>query len=441
MRWTRLPRTNFGQTVLLIGCLLLISMILSYWSLTVFVVKPTTQQIIELMARQVDFAFRDLQLDINHLTTLEALQARLERDLYMEAFTVAEARQQGLDQATHYTLFSEQMSQYLGGPAEVRLSTGGIYQVWVQPPQAPQLWLRIPLTDFDEASLSPLTIYLCAILVLSVFGGWWFASRQAAPLKRLQTAALSVSRGYFPKPLPLAGSVEVEEVTAAFNHMSRSMAKLESDRQVLLAGVSHDLRTPLTRIRLAAEMMDSKDEFLKAGIEQDIDDMNAIIDQFIAFIRGHQLEDLQPLALAELLQETAQQEQLRDATIELQLDDGRATLLPPVAVKRVLSNLLENAQRYGHGWIRLSCGHSEDWHWFMVEDNGPGIAPDQLEQLFEPFTQGDKARGGSGSGLGLAIISRIVDGLGGRLAFDNRPEGGLRAKVYLPSVNSLLPKP
>ncbi|WP_298440636.1 two-component system sensor histidine kinase EnvZ [uncultured Ferrimonas sp.] len=432
MRWTRLPRSNFGQTVLLVGCLLLISQILSYWSLTMYVVKPTTQQIIELMARQVDFAFRDLQLDINLPTTLDALQGRLEENLYMEAFTLAEARQQGLDQATYYSLFSDQMSEYLGGPAEVRLATGGAYQVWVRPPQAPQLWLRIPLTDFDQTTISPLTIYLGGIGTLSVLGGWWFARRQSRPLLRLQRAALAVSRGHFPKPIPLSGSIEVEEVTQAFNKMSRSMAKLETDRQVLLAGVSHDLRTPLTRIRLAAEMMDAKDDFLKEGIEHDIDDMNAIIDQFIAFIRGHQSEDLQPLSLNDLLRETAQQEGVRGATIELELGEVQACMLPPVAVKRVLSNLLENALRYGNGWIRLRSGADSESVWFEIEDNGPGIDPTKLDAMFEPFQQGDEARGGAGSGLGLAIISRIIEGLSGQVQVKNRAEGGLAVRVWLP---------
>ncbi|QIZ78406.1 two-component system sensor histidine kinase EnvZ [Ferrimonas lipolytica] len=432
MGWTRLPRSNFGQTVSLIGCLLLISQILSYWSLTMYVVKPTTQQIIELMARQVDFAFRDLQLDINHLTPLDALQVRLEENLYMEAFTIEQAEKNGLNQATYYSLFSDQMSEYLGGPAEVRLATGGAYQVWVRPPQAPQVWLRIPLSDFDQTTISPLTIYLIGIGTLSILGGWWFARRQSRPLQRLQRAALSVSRGNFPKPIPLSGSVEVEEVTQAFNRMSHSMAKLESDRQVLLAGVSHDLRTPLTRIRLAAEMMNNSDSFLKEGIEHDIDDMNDIIDQFIAFIRGHQNEDLLPLSLNELLQETAEKEGLRGATIELALGDSRECLLPPVAIKRVLGNLLENALRYGDGWIRLSSGEDSNWIWFQVEDNGPGIPAGKLDEMFEPFKQGDEARGGAGSGLGLAIISRIVEGLAGQLQVSNRTTGGLRVRVRLP---------
>ncbi len=432
MRWMRLPRSYFGQIALLIGAVVLITQLLFFWAATLYVLNPTSRQIVELVARQVEFAFHDLALDINHLTTIEALQSRLEQDRYMEAFSVADAQQLGLEQATHYPSLSRQMSDHLNGRAEVRLTTDNGYQIWIRPPQAPQIWLRVPLTDFDQATITPLTVYLASMIGLSLFGGWAVARRYSLPLQRLQEAALMVSRGHIPAPLQLAGTIEIREVTNAFNRMSNSMAKQESDRQLLLAGVSHDLRTPLTRIRLATEMLDEREALLKEGIEMDIDDMNAIIDQFIAFIRGHQNEPHQWLQLNDLLNEIAQQEAVRGITINVALADLPKLPLPPVALKRVLGNLVENGLRYGYGWLQLSSGCDEQGIWLMVEDDGPGIAPEQIAPLFEPFQQGDQARGGAGSGLGLAIVRRILDGLGGRIELANRPEGGLQARVWLP---------
>ncbi|MFI3245256.1 MAG: two-component system sensor histidine kinase EnvZ [Ferrimonas sp.] len=432
MRWMRLPRSYFGQIALLIGAVVLITQLLFFWAATLYVLKPTSRQIVELVARQVEFAFHDLALDINHLTTIEALQSRLEQDRYMAAFSVTDAQQLGLAQATPYPSLSQQMSAHLNGRAEVRLTTDNGYQIWIRPPQAPQIWLRVPLTDFDQATITPLTVYLASMIGLSLFGGWAVARRYSLPLQHLQEAALMVSRGHIPAPLPLAGTIEIREVTNAFNRMSNSMAKQESDRQLLLAGVSHDLRTPLTRIRLATEMLDEREALLKEGIEMDIDDMNAIIDQFIAFIRGHQNEPHQWLQLNDLLNEIAQQEAVRGVTINLVLADLPKLPLPPVALKRVLGNLVENGLRYGHGWLLLSSGCDEQGIWLMVEDDGPGIAPEQIAPLFEPFQQGDQARGGAGSGLGLAIVRRILDGLGGRIELANRAEGGLQARVWLP---------
>ncbi len=432
MRWRLLPRSNFGQTVLLIGCLLLINQLVSYVSVAVYVIKPSTQQINQLLARQVELVFRDLQLDLDTLTPLDALREKLAEGQYMEAFSIPQARAEGLNDATYYRILSDQMSEYLGGDAEVRIAGGDQYQIWIRPPQAPQIWLRVPLSGFDESKINPLTIYLMVIGALSVLGGWWFARLQSRPLRRLQRAALQVSRGRFPKALPLSGSAEVMEVTKAFNQMARSMAELEADRNLLLAGVSHDLRTPLTRIRLASEMMSEQDAFLKEGIEADIDDMNAIIDQFIAFIRGHQDEAMQVLSVDELLKDVAQQEEVRGQDIELSLGHTPGIKLQPVAIKRVVTNLVENGIRYGNGWLRLSSGVERGWVWFKVEDNGSGIPTDRLEELFQPFKQGDSARGGAGSGLGLAIVKRIVDGHGGEILLANRREGGLEAKVRLP---------
>ncbi|BDY03144.1 two-component system sensor histidine kinase EnvZ [Ferrimonas sp. YFM] len=427
-----LPRSNFGQTVLLIGCLLLINQLVSYISMDIYVVRPSTQQINQLLSRQVELLFRDLELDRTKLTVVDALRDKLADDNYMEVFTLPEARQNGLREARLYYVLSDQMSQYLGGEAEVRISFGEQYLIWIRPPQAPTVWLRVPLTGFDESVISPLTVYLMVIGALSVAGGWWFARQQSRPLRRLQRAALAVSRGKFPDPLPLKGPAEVVAVTQAFNQMSRSMKQLETDRQLLLAGVSHDLRTPLTRIRLASEMMSDQDSFLKEGIEHDIDDMNNIIDQFIEFVRGSPAEEHSRISLDELLQEAAQQESLRHTKVELSLGKVPPVPMPVIAIKRVLANLIENGVRYGGGDLKLSSGFDGRWVWFAVSDNGPGIPPKQIESLFEPFTQGDVARGSVGSGLGLAIVKRVVDSEGGRVELANRSHGGLRATVWLP---------
>ncbi len=428
-----LPRSNFGQTVLLIGSLLLVNQLVSYLSVLAYVVKPSTQQMVQLLSRQVELVFSDLQLDIEHLTPLDALKAKLVNDPHMEAFTAEEAEAAGIKQATHYRLLSDQMSAYLGGEARVKLSTGSKFRVWIQPPQAPDGWIRVSLSSFDDSFVNnPLVIYLLAIGVLSVLGGWWFARLQSRPLRRLQRAALQVSRGIFPKSLPLSGSAEVMEVTRAFNQMAASMSRLEADRNLLMAGVSHDLRTPLTRIRQSVEMMGEEDEFLKSGIEHDIDDMNAIIDQFITFIRGDQDEPRQLLNINELLTEVANLEEVRGGDLELALGDTGQVAMQPVAMKRVINNLVENGQRYGHGWLRLSSGQEPRWIWFKVEDNGDGIPLTQLDAMFQPFHQGDKARGGAGSGLGLAIVRRIVERHGGEIHVANRRAGGLEVKVRLP---------
>ncbi|ABV34780.1 integral membrane sensor signal transduction histidine kinase [Shewanella sediminis HAW-EB3] len=434
MKWLKkfLPRSAFSQTVMLIGCLLLINQLVSYLSVATYFIQPTYQQINQLIARQVKLLFVDgVDIGREHLTMVDALNAKV-RDDGMEIYNQKQAREAGIDQAVYYGFLSSQMSEHLGGKAEVKIAQGDDFEIWIRPPQAPSIWIKVPLTGFNESDLSPLTLYLMVIGALSVAGGWWFARQQNRPLKKLQKAAISVSMGDYPEPLPLTGSTEIVEVTNAFNQMSHSMKQLEQDRALLMAGISHDLRTPLTRIRLASEMMVEEDEYLKDGIVHDIEDMDAIINQFISYIRQDQESTREQGQLNDLIEDVVQAESNREAKIEVELNECPEIPMQSIAIKRILSNLVENAFRYGRGWVKLSSHFDGKRVGFSVEDDGPGIPEDQIPKLFQPFTQGDTARGSVGSGLGLAIIKRITDRHQGEVVLTNRAEGGLRAQVWLP---------
>jgi two-component system osmolarity sensor histidine kinase EnvZ len=322
----------------------------------------------------------------------------------------------------------------LEGPAEVRISQGDEYLFWIRPPQAPNLWVKIPLSGLDEANFDPLIFVLVTLGLLSVAGGWLFVRQLNRPLKALQMAAEGVGRGDFSEPLRERGTTEIVAVTQAFNHMSKGIKQLEDDRNLLMAGISHDLRTPLTRIRLASEMMSSTDEFLKEGIETDIEDMNAIIDQFIDYIRHDSKDKAEDGDLNILIQEVVHTETPEGRKVIYQGQELPSLPLRYVAVKRVVANLIQNALRYTEGEINITAGidKKENMAYFSVLDQGEGIPEHEMDRLFHPFTQGDKARGTEGSGLGLAIIKRIIDTHGGKVVLSNREEGGLEAKVYLP---------
>jgi len=417
---------------MLIGCLLLTNQLVSYLSVAVYFIKPSYQQITQLVARQVKLIFVDgVNVGREHLSIVDALNAKVSDD-GMQFYNQKEAREAGVDRATYYAFLSSQMSEYLGGKAEVRIAQDEDFEIWIRPPQAPSIWIRVPLTGLNEKNLSPITLYLIVIGALSVAGGWWFARQQNRPLRRLQKAAMAVSHGDYPEPLPLKGSTEIVEVTNTFNKMSHSMRQLEQDRALLMAGISHDLRTPLTRIRLASEMMVEEDAYLKEGIVHDIEDMDAIINQFIAYIRQDQESSREPQQINDLINDVILAESNRECTIESDLSDCPQAQLQSVAIKRVLCNLVENAYRYGNGWIKISSQYTGKVIGFSVEDNGPGIDEAQIPKLFEPFTQGDTARGSVGSGLGLAIIRRIVERHQGKVTLSNRSEGGLHAQVWLP---------
>lgn len=425
-----LPRSAFGQTVLLIGILLLINQVVSYISIAMYILQPNSQQINQLLAKQVRVVF----IEIDDPALSPSMAEAFNRETGIGIYREKEAMALGLSEAVYYPYRSEEMSILLGGPAEVRISQGEEYLFWIRPPQAINLWVKIPLTGLEEENLLPLIVVLVILGMLSVAGGWLFVLQLNRPLKSLQYAAEDVGRGHFPEPLREQGTTEIVAVTQAFNHMAKGIKQLEDDRILLMAGISHDLRTPLTRIRLATEMMSKQDEFLKDGIETDINDMNGIIDQFIDYIRHDSKDNAEIADLNLLLSEVLQVETPADREIIFTNVPLPKITLHYVAIKRVVANLVQNALRYTDGPIEVNTGISKNNKviFFSVSDQGPGIPEEDIERLFQPFTQGDKARGCEGSGLGLAIIKRIVDSHGGKILLSNRAKGGLEAKVFLP---------
>ncbi|MEP0356114.1 two-component system sensor histidine kinase EnvZ [Paraglaciecola sp.] len=424
-----LPKSAFGQTVLLIAILLLINQIVSLVSVTFYFVSPNVKQINHLLANQIKMV-NVAGLDSKN----SALQPQLFEVAGMQIYTQEEAVEKGLDHAIHYQSWSNQMSDILQGEAQVRISQGEPYLYWINPPQNPSIWITVPMIGLGQGDGSPHLVYLLMIGILSVGGSLIFVRRLNRPLQALQDAALLVGKGLVPKPLKEEGSIELIAVTRAFNQMSKGIKQLEDDRALLTAGISHDLRTPLTRIRLASEMLPTDQEWIKEGIVHDIEDMNEIIDQFIDYVRQDQQECMENGNLNDLIKEAVQARNIEENhNITLNLKPLPKVLIRRVALKRVLDNLIENAFRYGSNNIEISSGHDKKNHqlYFSVRDFGPGVPNDCIQSLFEPFTQGDKARGSLGSGLGLAIIKRIVDMHSGHVTLKNHPDKGLVATVFI----------
>ncbi|RUO75998.1 two-component system sensor histidine kinase EnvZ [Idiomarina seosinensis] len=428
------PKSAFARTVGLLALVLLLNQLVSYLMVSNYVVKPSIEQITQLVAKQIKTMF----ITESALTSgqqEQSLAVAFHEATGIRVFSNEKSLEEGLQQTTYYGYLSELMSAELGGQADVRIAQGQKFYVWVKPPQAPDYWIRVPLNSLTSGQFSPLVIYLLVIGVLSVFGGVLFANWLNRPLKALENSAKLVGRGEFPAQLPEKGASEIVSVTQAFNRMSRGIQELENDRNLLMAGVSHDLRTPLTRIRLAAEMMPESEDYLAQGIAEDIDDMNDIIDQFIDYVRLDQQEVSSHESLNELLEQTVAN--LPDSwqkQFHVELGQCPRVMLRPLSVKRVAVNLLENAERYGkkNVWIKSGYNKKRRSVWFSVTDDGPGIPETEQEKLFQPFTQGDKARGGVGSGLGLAIIKRIVDRHDGYISMKNVENAGLCVTVSLP---------
>jgi two-component system osmolarity sensor histidine kinase EnvZ len=257
-------------------------------------------------------------------------------------------------------------------------------------------------------------------------------------LHALPHAALEIGRGRTPPPIEESGPDEIATLARAFNQMNTDLARLDSDRALILAGVSHDLRTPLARLRMGIEMIApaDADRATRDGMVADVEEMDQTIGQFLDFARETGGEAPQETDLAALLDDLAAQYARRGVTIETDLAALPPLRIRPKALRRAVANLIDNARNHARHEqpVRLALQRDKDDICIDVCDRGPGIPSEEVERLKKPFTRLESARSNtSGAGLGLAIVERIARSHGGSLHLLPREGGGLVARISLPT--------
>ncbi len=299
-------------------------------------------------------------------------------------------------------------------------------------------WLRAS-ADPSEGVPTPRAWWLVIMLLGTLVGSAVIAGLINRPLRELSIAAHRIREGEYDSRLDEHTlTSEIREVNRGFNRMARVLAKLESDRSVMLAGISHDLRTPLARLRLEAEMS-VDDEMARNAMAQDIDQLDAIISKFMDYARPHELMP-QSIQLSEMVDREAQAYRNNQAQIRIvsAVPPDLKVLGDPTELSRVLSNVFENARRYGHkpgeaAKVKVSAQARGKEVLLVMRDYGPGVPDALLSELTKPFFRGDAARtAATGSGLGLAIVDKALHRMGGSLEILNAPEGGgLVTKIRL----------
>ena len=275
-------------------------------------------------------------------------------------------------------------------------------------------------------------LWMGAIVLVILLLSWWAARRLTAPLAGFATAAERLGVDPEAPPLPEAGPRELRAAIRAFNRMQGRLARFVADRTQMLAAISHDLRTPLTRLRLRAELVE--DPEMQRKMLSDLDEMEAMITATLAFARDDaKREPRGRLDLADLLQSLC--EGRVDAGHKVAYEgpphatvDGR-----PVALRRAFANLMDNAIAYGGG-CRVRLVPEDGQMRVEIDDDGPGIPEEEVEKVFTPFyrLERSRSRDTGGVGLGLSTARTILRGHGGDVTLSNRPEGGLRVTVTLP---------
>jgi two-component system osmolarity sensor histidine kinase EnvZ len=293
-----------------------------------------------------------------------------------------------------------------------------------------EFWVMLPRERFEpELGLGWLG-WGAALLALALLGASLIAATLSRPLRALAGAAHRVGHGETPAPLPESGPRELATVSTAFNRMARDLEALERERAMVLAGISHDVRTPLSRLRLALEMSGAEAAAAQ-GMSADIDEMDQVIGQFLEFARGEneaQLkQDLEPL-----LREIGQHYVKLGKDVRIAPAPLARFAFARMALRRALGNLVDNALHYAGEPVEVQARRDGARVVIEVLDRGPGIPDGQAERLKQPFTRLDQARSGrGGAGLGLAIVERVARAHGGGLELTPRPGGGLAARLTL----------
>jgi len=287
---------------------------------------------------------------------------------------------------------------------------------------------RAPPVEWAWESIVPTLLAALAIVLVAVL----MVRRIARPLTALAAAAERLGRGEAVEALKETGPLEVRQTTAAFNAMQDRLTRFVRDRTVMLAAISHDLRTPITALRLRAELVE--DPETRNKLLQILEEMQRMTEATLAFAREEAArEDTRRVDLAALVESLC--DDLAELGMEVSCADAGRTPIAcrPVSLKRAVRNLIENAVAYGKR-SRVTVEGSGDDVRIVIDDDGPGIPDDDLERVFGPFVrlEGSRSRATGGIGLGMAIARSIVRSHGGDIALANRVEGGLRATINLP---------
>ncbi len=432
---TFFTKTLFGRTVLVLLLTVLFTQLATTFVVQQFYVRPLLEHAIDDRANHIQTIY----------TTLNLLSSS-QRALFIRDFEDSEGARI-LSLAPEGKLsrpnqggrlaYLEARLHHLISPSVRVLTTDGS--------EAPAVWILLKTTNgdywyvtqrqrFDAGFPVKWGLLLALLILVTVMGVYWGVRRINKPLRVLTDAAQSIALGHTPALISeTQGPQEIRALSNAFSSMQRALNAFETNRAIMLAGVSHDLRTPLSRMRLALEMMVCTDQKTLELMVQDLEEIDRIIDQFLDFARNEPENWLTTGNLNEVLRVCHERFLNRHYPVSLVLEETPDIALNERAMERVISNLVENSLRYGAAPIEILLTRQPRGLRLCILDRGPGIPVQEVGRLMQPFTRRESARSGHpGSGLGLAIVDRIIRMHHGRFELLPREGGGLVARIELP---------
>jgi two-component system osmolarity sensor histidine kinase EnvZ len=430
-----IPQTLFGRTALVIALVSFAFQLFTLAVITYFALTPLGRDATD------DFAALMISTAQSWQTTpAEERPRQQERIGRQHRLQVQDPRRDVADFKSllpYFHFLESSLSSRTGQVVALHQSQSGDGETWYWadlPAGSETVRIGFPSRRVSVQPSAALLIILAAGTLVALLTSAWLAHWLTRPLSRLVSATQLIGRGQRPAPLPETGPAELATLAREFNRMGEEVEALLANRTTLLAGISHDLRSPLTRIRLALGMATEKpDPDLLERIMRDVENMNSLIARCLEVGRDFAETESIEINLCELLAEIVS-EHAADAEICGRKGPDCQLRVRPLALKRILSNLVDNAVRYGDGQpIDIEYDVVEDVVEIRVMDRGPGIPESEREAVFQPFRRLDPSRSSrtGGSGLGLAIVRQIAQANGWSVTLDERPGGGTIARVRL----------
>lgn len=430
-----LPKTLLWRTFLLIAALMLLSVAAWFLIFTTYEREPRARQLSQLIISVVNLTRTSL-LVARPEARIDLLRELSDREGIHIYPAEPEDRIAPLPDRPFLHQVHELLLDGLGPDTQLTLERDGEQGLFVSFAIDEDLyWVALPRERAERSFPVQWLNWGAAVLVLALIGAWLVMFRVTRPLKALERAAAEIGRGRRPAPVAEAGPEEIRLLARNFNQMNADLGRLDEDRALILAGISHDLRTPLTRLRMGVEMSVA-DEATQQEMAADIEEMDRSIGQFLDFARADGGEPPEAIDLAALLGEIAEQYRRRGNEVAVAAPGVSPRLtLRPKAIRRAVGNLVDNALRHAgmNRPVELALGAQAGRVAIEVRDRGPGIPAAEVERLKLPFTRLQSARTDAiGTGLGLAIVDRIARSHGGSFDLLPREGGGLVARISLP---------
>ncbi len=440
-----IPNTLLARFLILIATVLIIAQIVSIRIFDYFERDPRAEAVAQEIQTVVNFTRASLisSREDKRLELLSELSTKGDIRIY-PAYYFEDIEPLAPDPFLQVVV--RKLKERLGENTIVITDHYGIPGLWVSfSIDQDEFWVVIP-TPGDRPFPWHWIGWGIIVAGLSIIGAYATATRINRPLNLLIQATKQLKKGEFPKKLPLDSVTEFRTMSQTFNEMSESLSKVDQERKVLLAGVSHDIRTPLTRLRIAIEMLPKKiASKLKKSMEEDIVEIDNILNQFIDYVRGFNQEATVTTNLNEFFIHLKNQHQILNRNIVF-VSNLKIPIfydIKPISFRRLFDNLINNAFSYSTGEVIITIRKHKENISISVLDDGPGIPPDHIQRLLKPFERFDVisinkkqiSDNREGCGLGLAIVDKITEAHNGKLEISNRTKKGLEVKIILPLIS------